>query len=289
MKAPTRWTRLPKLAAAGWVLVVTIVSLVVFHNLSTPSYEGRSIGEWLAWFDSPAGLSQEEWQERWQKMAEATHALRQMGADAFIEFRRMLRPDSGAKKFLYESTREFRKEHVPVGSAVPPSPEEARMLRVVEACSALGRDAQPMISDLLLVLRSNPYWNVRSRAAYALGEIGGAPEEVVPALLQSLRDRTDGNVLISLGKYGAEADGAVPSIVALLEGLEASVQKHESIDRNVMYEAAQALHKIAPREAEKRLPFLREVLQEERAPYWQSRLGKVVNVISGSSANQNEE
>jgi hypothetical protein len=289
MKAPTKWTRWPKLAAAGCVLVATIISLVVFLNSNRPSYEGKSISEWLEWFDSPSGLSQVQQQERLQRRAEATHALRQMGPHAFVEFRRMLRPDSAAKKFLHKLNREFRREHVPVGSAVPPSPEETRMLRPVEACSALGRDAQLMTPDLLLVLKSNSYSRVRSRAAYALGEIGGAPEEVVPALLQSLSNLTDGNVLISLGKYGAEADGAVPTLVALLDGMEASVQKHESIDRNVLCEAARALHQIAPREAEKRLPLLREVLQEERDPYWQSRLGKVVNVISGSSVNRNEE
>ncbi len=163
------------------------------------------------------------------------------------------------------------------------------MLRAVEACSALGREAQPMTPDLLLVLKANPYSNVRSRAAYALGEIGGPPEEVVPALLQSLSNRADGNILISLGKYGAEADAAVPVIAALVDGMEASVQNHESIDRNVLYEAAQALHQIAPREAEKRLPLLREVLREEPDPFWQSRLGKVVSVITGSSVNGNEQ
>ena len=157
------------------------------------------------------------------------------------------------------------------------------MLRAVEACAGLGRDAQVMIPDLVAVLRSNAYFNVRSRAAYALGEIGGAPEEVVPALLQSLSNRADGNVLIALGNFGADADRAVPAIVTLLDGLETSVQEHKPTDKVALYEAARALQRIAPREAEKTLPLLREVLQEELDPWWRPRWGELVEVISGAS------
>ena len=162
------------------------------------------------------------------------------------------------------------------------------MLRAVEACAGLGRDAQVMIPDLVAVLRSNAYFNVRSRAAYALGEIGGAPEEVVPALVQSLSNRADGNVLIALGNFGADAGRAVPAIVALLDGLEPSVQEQKPTDKVVLYEAARALQRIAPRAAEKTLPLLRGVLQEELDPWWRSRWREVVQVISGASMDNPE-
>lgn len=273
---------------AGGVLLAMMGSLAVFLSSDTLSYEGRTIDQWLAWFDSPSGLSQEQWQERYQKRSDAAHALRQMGPDVFPHLRRMLQPDSATTKSLYQLGRGFRREHVPVGSVVPPSPEEARMRRAVEACSALGRDAQAMIPDLLLVVKSSSHLNVRSRAAYALGEIGGAPEKVVPALLQSLSNRTDGNVLISLGKYGSDADRAVPAIVALLDGLETKLKEHKPIERYILSEAVRALYQIAPGEAEKRLPLVREILQEERDPLWRSRLGKLANVISGASENGHE-
>lgn len=270
-----------KLVAVSCGLLALIGSVAIFLGSNGLSYEGRSVSQWLAWFDSPSGLSQEQWQERLQRRAEATYALRQMGPEVFPHLRRMLQPDSEIAKFRSQLSTE--RERVPAGSVAPPSPEEARMLRAVEACSALARDAQAMVPDLLLVLKSNSYLNVRSRAAYALGEIGGASDEVVPALLQSLSNRTDGNVLISLGKYGADAHTAVPTIVALLDGIETSVKEQKSADRNVLCEAVQALHQIAPQEAEKTLPLLREVLQEERDPFWRSRLSKLVNVISGAS------
>jgi HEAT repeat protein len=253
-----------KLLVVVCVLPATIVTLVVFLLPKTPSYNGKSISQWLAWFDSPQGLSQQQWQERLQERVDATHALRQMGPDVFPYLRQMLQADSGTTKFFYQLGRDARNQPS-VGSVVTPSPEEARMLRAVEACSALGRDAQVMIPDLLQLLEGNAYRNVRSRAAYALGEIGGTPEKVVPALVQSLSNHVDGNILISLGKYGADANAAVPTIVALLDAIQTNINAHKPFDKNVLCEAAQALHQIAPPEAEKKLPMLRQALQEERA------------------------
>lgn len=137
---------------------------------------------------------------------------------------------------------------------------------------------------------AHPSFFRRSRAAYALGQIGGAPEEVVPALVQSLSNHID--ILISLGKYGADAGPAVPTIVALLDGIERSANAHNlsGSDRNVLCEAARALYQIAPPEAEKRLPLLRQVLQQEEDPFWRSRLAKVINTISsGASPNDQEK
>jgi hypothetical protein len=76
--------------------------------------------------------------------------------------------------------------------------------------------------------------------------------------------------------------------VALLDGLETSVQEHKPTDKVVLYEAARALQRIAPREAEKTLPLLREVLQEKRDPWWRSRWGELVEVISGASRDYHE-
>lgn len=287
MKTRSQMTLRRNLLVGGCVLLATIISLLVFRSSNTLSYEGKSISQWLAWFDSPSGLSQAQWQERFQRRSDATVALRQMGPEVYPYFRRMLRPDSKMTRLLHQSTTELKRELIPARSlVVPPSPEEARMLMAVEACSYLGRDAQAMIPDLLLVLKSNSHANVRARAAYALGAIGGAPEAVVPALVQSLSDPVDCNILISLGKYGADAAPAVPHIVALLDGIEASVNAHQRFDRNLLCEAARALHQIAPLQAEKILPLLRQVVQEEQDPFWQSRLGKVVNAInSGTSPN----
>lgn len=277
----------------GCVLLTFIAALLVFLALSPPSYDGKPIGQWLACFDSTSGLAQAQWEERLRKQAEATYALRQMGPDVFHHLRRMLQPHSRVRTFLHELKHEFMKrEHVKVGSVAPRSPEEVQMLRAVEACAALGRDAAPMIPDLLLVLKINPHLSVRSRAAYALGEIRGAPEKVVPALLQSLSNRTDGNVLISLRKYGSDAERAVPTIVALVGGIERSVEEQKAVDRAVfydLYEAIRALHQIAPREAEETLPLLRQVLEMERDPFWRSRLSELVNVISGASGSGSEQ
>ena len=274
-----------KLLVAGCVVLAMIASLLVLVSSDTLGYDGKAIDQWLGWFDSPSGLSQEQWQDRLQKRSDAAHALRQIGPDVFPHLRRMLQPDSATTEFLRQLSRQINRKQLPAGSVVPPSREEARMLRAVEACSVLGRDAQAMIPDLVLVVKSNSHLNVRSRAAYALGAIGGAPEVVVPALLQSLSNRTDANVLISLGKYGSDADRAVPNIVALLDGIETSFKQHKPINRNVLSEAVRALYRIAPDTAKKRLPLVREILREERDPLWRSRLGKLANLITGTSEN----
>ncbi len=280
MKITSKISLRLKLFAVGCVLLATIASLVVFLGPKGPGYEGKSINQWLAWFDSPSGLSPEQWQVRLQKRSEATYALRQMGPEVFPCLRRMLQPAPGATRVLHELIREIRGEHDKVGSVSLPSREEARMLRAVEACAALGREAQEMTPDLLRVLKSNSYSNVRSRAAYALGQVRGDPEKAVPALIQSLSNHVDSNVLISLGKYGPDAAPALPCIQAMLDGIETGTNKFSDGDRNVLCEAARALHQIAPEEAEKRLPLLRQVLQQEQDPFWQSRLAKVVDGIA---------
>ncbi len=270
-----RW----KLLIAGCAVLAVVTWVVILCRPKAPSYEGKSIAEWLASFDTPSGLSQVQYQQRAQKRSEATLSLRQMGPEVYPYLRRMLQPDSAAAKLLQAAAREIRRDYDQPGLPATLSPEEVRMRRAVEACAALGRDAQTMTPDLLLVLKSNSYSNVRSRAAYALGEIGGAPDKVVPALIQSLSNRVDGNILISLGKYGADAVPAVPTLVGLLDAIQKNVSEHKAFDRYALCEAAWALHLIAPQEAEKRLRLLREVLEQERDPSWQSRLSKVVETI----------
>jgi hypothetical protein len=278
------------LFAIGCVsLALIVLGVVHFSKSNGLSYKGTSIDEWLACFDSPSGLSQGQWQELIRKRDDAGYALRQMGPDVLPHLRRMLQPDGGTARSLRKLTGELTRKHVAEGEAVPPSVEETRMLRAVEACAALGPQAGAMAPDLIQVLKGNPYSNCRSRAAIALGRIGGAPQTVVPALAQSLDNHTDGNVLISLGRYGAEARIAVPSIVALLDGFERKVREHESLDKNILCEAARALCLIDRPEAERRLPFLRQILEEEIDPFWRSRLTKVIDLIVSADSPKADE
>lgn len=241
------------------VAFIVWLTLLLFPN--PPSYQGKPIEQWLVYFDFRSGLSQTEAQAWMQKEAEAAEALRQMGPSAFPYMRQMLQPDSATARFIRRLRRQLGAETVS---------EETQMHRAVEACSALGPQAKALIPDLLQCMKSNPYRNNRSRAAYALGKIGGAAPEVVPALIESLKARPDGNVLIALGNYGAQAKSAVPAIVEAF---------HSADNNHIRYEAAHALQHIESQEAQKLLPRLRKTFEAEQNPWWQSRLKKVIDLI----------
>src|SRR5439155_5502063 len=78
---------------------------------------------------------------------------------------------------------------------------------------------------------------VRQNAAYALGEIGQAAKDAVPALLKALKDE-DTEVkkyaMGALGEIGPDAKAAVPALIETLK------------DDDLRYHAASALGGIGP-------------------------------------------
>jgi len=219
-------------------------------------------------------------------MAEATHALRQMGPEVFPHLRSMLAPDSAPVRLLnrWRQASGIAGTHAIMQGV---SPEETRMLLAVEACTALGTDAQPMVPDLIRTLQNNAYRSVRTRAAYALGQIGAAASEVVPALVESLESRPDANVLIALGNYGAEARSAVPVIQETLQNLQAAIDQGPGIDVSVAFEAVQALHRIDPPEAPKAVPLLQVLRDLEGNPAWHSRLTQLLRDLEAHPESTN--
>jgi hypothetical protein len=254
------------LAIAGFAVILTVLisDLLFWPSLS---YQGKPIEEWMGYFDRPSGLAGEALKKRIHKEAEAGEAVRQMVPNVFPYLRRMLRRDSSVERTLRSIRELFGGETVS---------EENRMRRAIEACTYLGPQGRPMIPDLLQCMKNSPYRNVRSRAAYALGEIGGSSGKVVPALAESLKSRPDGNVLIALGKYGSEAKSTVLVIVELLDGMDENGSSYEYI----LCESARALHRIDPNEAEKLLPRLKESLENNPDSYLYGRLNEIVKLIS---------
>ena len=121
---------------------------------------------------------------------------------------------------------------------------------------SIGPAAKPAIRHLLQVLRekSNPTAS-RQRAVWALGQIDVDGQEVMPVLIETLKDEDE---LVGLGatlalhEVGAEAKAAVPALT------EALKSKHPAF----RYYAAGALGSIGPN-ANAAVPALTEALKDD--------------------------
>ena len=106
------------------------------------------------------------------------------------------------------------------GQAVPALIEAAKSsdtelrLRAAEALSAIGPSAERAV-DVLIELLNDAHPNVSSCALRALGCIRARPEVVVPLLEAALVKHPD-VAIGGLGKFGAAAQSAAPSIMPFL-------------------------------------------------------------------------
>ena len=110
--------------------------------------------------------------------------------------------------------------------------------RAAEALGMMGGDAEPAVPALIKMLHY-PDMDVRMRAADALGWIGRQPEIAVPALTQALTDPEEGvdyYAALSLGSFGERAASAIPALLA----------DFASRDYRNKDSAALALSKISP-------------------------------------------
>jgi serine/threonine protein kinase len=130
------------------------------------------------------------------------------------------------------------------GAAPPPAPSPSPAVSpppllpgpLATAASDTGEPPPTVQSLLESLLDSDP--DKRGQAARALGSLGGAAREAVPALAAALKDR-EGLVRTeaarALGRIGPEAKSAVPALSAALKDREPRVAR----------EAAEALKRIA--------------------------------------------
>ena len=105
------------------------------------------------------------------------------------------------------------------------------------ACHALGEigpEAKPTTPKLSELLQDQEL-SVRLAAAFALQNIDPAGRAYVPVLVQAMRQR-EGGVIVAVGKMGAEAAWAVPTLAWLLRDPRPGTRRL----------AAEALGKIGP-------------------------------------------
>ena len=81
--------------------------------------------------------------------------------------------------------------------------------------------------DILIQQMRSPDKDVRRSVAEALGKIGPAAKEAVPALIEALKDPdidVRRSVAEALGEIGPEAKGVVPALIEALKDQEAGVR-----------------------------------------------------------------
>lgn len=122
--------------------------------------------------------------------------------------------------------------------------------------SKLDADTKAKVAALIENLKDEDE-QVRRDAATALGDIGPAAKDAVPALIVALKKDADEdvrrNVATALGEIGPMAKGAVPALIIALK---------KDVDEEVRRNTAIALGEIGPA-AKDAVPALTQALKDE--------------------------
>ncbi|MCU0723582.1 MAG: HEAT repeat domain-containing protein [Planctomycetes bacterium] len=106
--------------------------------------------------------------------------------------------------------------------------DEKESDRAVAALKACGQRALPALVEAL----ESPFFNGRTGAALALGELGAGGAPAVPALLAALRREKEGGrhcYVRALGGIGPSARDALPELRSLADALEREGKPLESL------------------------------------------------------------
>ena len=230
------------------VALAVVTSALVLYWLwpKPPSYQGKTLGEWLKSLDNhPIQFLELEPMPN----QPAVDAFRAIGSNAIPGLRAELEAkDSKLKKIL---TQWLEKQSL---IKVQLTPAEVRYSRAVGACEALGPVAKMLIPELSAVLNSgydpareahalaaigpealpaltnafgSPNERVRRRAASAFRLVRYDAQAAIPALVQCLDDEdpsVKGEAAMALGHIGKKADLVVPILVRNLDDTNSTVR-----------------------------------------------------------------
>jgi len=234
------------------VLLAVLLACSVWKAVRShePTYQGKSLSEWLKDFQaakvssptSPRPFSPEEFQV---EFVEPTHnAIRSMGTNALPPLLTLV----SARDSMHQRWAKMLLARLPL-IRWQPSAQDLRRSMALDGFTALGTNAQPAVPDLIVLLNDKDA-DVRKYAASCLSAVGPAAEQAVPALIQRLADsdslvvesaehalalihrkpdlvipvlmeRLGGagkksGTLFALGRFGEEAKPAVALILPLL-------------------------------------------------------------------------
>jgi len=144
----------------------------------------------------------------------------------------------------------------------------------VQQLSHMGENAKPAVPELVRILKESNTPRRASFAAWALGAIGPAAAEAVPALIDGLSKKytrpekiykafyVKGFISWALGKIGPEAKEAVPALADVLENGDIKLKGWGYGNSITKRAAAWALSRMGS-EAEKAMPALLNALEKK--------------------------
>jgi HEAT repeat protein len=246
MKSARGPTLLPGALLALALLGLGVWAWQRYHRPPVPTYEGKTLDQWLTDLDDPDyRVSERAADVLVQTGAEAMPALLDARAHRDIRLHRraaavLIRIGAPAAPGLVEALKDKPREQrievslVRLGPAAVPALREALQdERGGEAAAhvlgLMGAPAAEAVPDLIAILqRPQAAGALRGEAAFALGRIGEPAGDIVPALIAALKDRNKDvrqQAADALGWIGPPAREAVPALVAALKDDDAKLAK----------------------------------------------------------------
>jgi len=190
------------------IVMVTIAALVTWKATTAkqPSYEDKTLGYWLSQTDASANLT-----------PQASNALKHIGSDACPTLVRML----------------HAKDHSPaVGHMlgwlhIQHPPAALQMVIACQGFEILGAQASDAVPDMIRLFKNDADPQAQWMTALAIGGIGPAASNAIPALLPALNSTNfilRRNTLEALGKIHSQPDLVVPQLVRALDDQDGSVK-----------------------------------------------------------------
>jgi hypothetical protein len=223
-----------KIALAA--LAVVVVAVLWWRREPEPSYQGKTVGEWLEEIKpSTTNITGITFPSDPSPNNPAVKAIVAIGRDAapFL-VQRMQRGDSAFRHRLFHWKVRWLQ-----GSGQPDTTDAEN------ACFCLGElgpKAEAVVPDLVAMVNNPESW-LEPSIVKLLGDIHVRSEIVVPALTDAFR-RSSGFetiwVAMSLGHLGAEAKSAVPILI---------LKWRSSTNENEVYLIAETIEKIDPEAA----------------------------------------
>lgn len=208
MKSPLR-------VAIGAVLLSLLIGFGVRRGwVRDPSFEGRTLGEWIEqYFDASIPGAKPGSAVR---ASAARHAIQEIGTNAIpaLLLRVKARDSRG-----YRSILEYARRQSWIRVRLPSA--EDRRNRADWGFAILRESGQAAVPALVELLRdSDP--GVRGTAARCLGHIGPAAEPAIPAILSLLDERNQGLPMLAamdgLRSIHGRPDLVIPAMMRFLNG-----------------------------------------------------------------------